>query len=458
MAERSEPTPIDLVIRHGHVLTVNAGDEEIPDGAVAVDNGRIVAVGATAVIDSAWKGRSTIDALGGVVRPGSIDAHIHVSQYTSRSVLPRMGDGPVNMGHWKAELRPEDEHASAALASIDYLRCGFTGFVDPGTIFEPEAVARVAGELGIRIWLTDPYVADQGRKLGEKNPELVAAQFLARWPSSTEEAARRVGSQLWRNADEQGLARAFVGIYGEFTESDALRAHALKIARANGVQFQQHLGYTPAAYRDQAARLGRTPLAEIDRLHGLASDVTLVHMNDVGPDDEALLLERQARLVWCPYGTLQAIGAGSSCNRMAALARNGARVAVATDIPRVVTFDALAGLTIGCAAATGSPLGPRQVLRMLTRDAAASVGAERMTGSIEVGKSADIVVHRPLDLGVDPVWESAVLAGRHSIEKVLVRGRTLVENGRLTCADDGAIVAAARRSITGLLSRTGLAT
>jgi 5-methylthioadenosine/S-adenosylhomocysteine deaminase len=115
-------------------------------------------------------------------------------------------------------------------------------------------------------------------------------------------------------------------------------------------------------------------------------------------------------------------------------------------------------MAFGCGAATGSPLSPQQVLRMLTSDAAASVGAERTTGSIEVGKSADIVVHRPLDLGVDPCWESALLAGRHSIDKVLVAGRTLVENGRLTGADETAIVATARRSIAGLLSRTGLGT
>ena len=255
---------------------------------------------------------------------------------------------------------------------------------------------------------------------------------------------------------QQGLARAFVGVYGEFTESDALRAHAFKIARANSVQFQQHLGYTAAAYRDRAAKLGRTPLAEIDCLHGLASDVTLVHMNDVGPDDETLLLKRHARLVWCPYGTLQAIGAGGSRNRMSALSQKGARVAVATDIPRVMNFDTLAGMAIGCGAATGSPLGSRQVLRMLTCDAAASVGAERMTGSIEVGKSADIVVHRPLDLGVDACWESIVLGGSDNIDKVLVAGRILVENGCLAGADQAMIVAAARRSIAGLLSRTGL--
>jgi 5-methylthioadenosine/S-adenosylhomocysteine deaminase len=456
MAPFDEPRAIDLVIRHGCVLTVNVAGDVIADGAVAVDKGRIAAVGPTAVIDQGWKGRASIDAQGGAVRPGSIDAHIHVSQYTARSVLPRMGSGPVNMGHWKAELRPNDEHVSASLAAIDYLRCGFTGFVDPGTIFEPDAVAAVAGETGIRIWLTDPYVADQGRKLSEKNPELVAPAFLARWPATTEEAMRRVGSQLWRNTHENGLVRAFIGIYGELTESDALRAHAVEVARRSTVQFQQHLGYTPAAYREQAAKLGRTPLAELDRLHGLAPDITLVHMNDVSPVDEAMLRARQSRLVWCPYGTLQTIGAGEGRNRMAALSREGARVAVATDIPRAVNFDALASLAVGCGTATGSALEPRHVLRMLTCDAAASVGAERETGSLEAGKSADIVVHRPLDLGVDPLWETAILGGRHQIDKVLVAGRTLVESGRLTVIDEGAIVAAARHSVAGLLQRSGL--
>ena len=180
-------------------------------------------------------------------------------------------------------------------------------------------------------------------------------------------------------------------------------------------------------------------------------------MNEVSPEDEAVLLARQSRLVWCPYGTLQTIGAGDSRNRMAALSRAGARVALATDIPRAANFDILASLAVGCGAATGSPLRSQQVLRMLTSDGAASVGAEQETGSLEVGKSADIVVHRPLDLGVDPVWETAILGGRDGIDKVLVAGRTLVDGGQLTAADASAIVAAARRSAAGLLRRSGLA-
>ncbi|KAB2850616.1 MAG: amidohydrolase family protein [Hyphomicrobiaceae bacterium] len=447
---------VDLVIRHGHVVTANHDMLEFSDGAVAVDGGRIVALGPTDALDLSWRGRVTIDARGGIVRPGSIDAHIHVSQYTARSVLPRMGNGPINMGHWKAELRPEDEHASAALAAIDYLCSGFTGFVDPGTIFEPDAVAPVAEETGIRIWLTDPYVADQGRKLGEKNPELVAPPFLARWPATTDDAARRVGSQLWRNRARTGLVHAFVGIYGESTSSDDLRRHAVDVARRDRVQFQQHLGYTPAAYRDDAAQLGRTPLAEFERLHGLGEDITLLHMNEVSSDDEALILARRPALVWCPYGTLQAIGAGGRRNRMGALSQSGGRVALGTDIPRAINFETLGGLAVGVGAATSSPLAPRQILAMMTSNAAASVGADRETGSLEIGKSADVVVHHPPELSVDPVWEAIVLGGRRTVDKVFVAGRKVIDDGRSMLADTEVILEAARASVRAIVGRTGL--
>jgi cytosine/adenosine deaminase-related metal-dependent hydrolase len=455
MTDPAQPRTVDLVVRHGVVLTVDPSDTVHRDGAVAIDRGLIVGVGPTAEIDLAFKGRSEIDAQGGVVRPGYIDAHVHVSQYTARSVLPRMGAGPVTMGHWKAELRPEDEHASAALAAIDYLSCGYTGFVDPGTIFEPDAVARVADEIGIRIWLTDPYVADLGHKLAEKCPELVSPSFLARWPKSTDEAAQRVGAQLWRNK-KADLVRAFVGIYGELTETDELRAHALDVARAHGVQFQTHLGYSPSAYHDQTAQLRRTPLAHIEALHGLDSGMTLTHMNLTEPEDEARILRCNPRLGWCPYGTLQMMGAGQSRNRMASLSRRGATVALATDIPRAINFDGIAGLAIGCAAALGAPVDARTILRMGTINAAASVGAAAETGSIEIGKSAEIVVHQPSELGVDDIWESVVLGGRHAVDRVLVRGRIQVESGRIQRVDPAVIAAGARNSTRGIIRRMGL--
>ncbi|MGT2466509.1 hypothetical protein ACVOMV_18035 [Mesorhizobium atlanticum] len=76
------------------------------------------------------------------------------------------------------------------MAAVDYLKSGHTGFVDPGTIFSPDAVASVSEEFGIRVWLTDAYVADAGEELKRHFPELASDSFLARWPKNRDEALR----------------------------------------------------------------------------------------------------------------------------------------------------------------------------------------------------------------------------------------------------------------------------
>jgi 5-methylthioadenosine/S-adenosylhomocysteine deaminase len=442
------------VIRHGRLLILDDDFSIVDDGAIAYDDGRIVAIGPTADIDRDFAGRSAIDAQGAVVRPGFIDAHVHVSQYTARSVLPRFGGGPLNMGHWKGEIRPEDEHASASLAAIDYLACGYTGFVDPGTIFEPDAVAQVADDIGIRIWLTDPYVADLGQRLGDKSPELISASFLARWPKSTDEAAARIGRELRRNK-EQGLVRAFIGVYGENTESDELRSHAIRMAREAGVQFQMHLGYTGAAYRAQTERLGMTPLASIAAQNGLAPDLSFTHLNWVDDDDARLVASARPSLIWCPYGTLQMMGSGDARNRMAELELAGLAVALASDIPRAADFDGIAGLAAGCATACGQALDPRRLLAMRTRHAASSVGASQLCGRLAAGLSADIVIEKPHDLAVDPAWEAAVLSGRRTVRDVIVAGRRVFGDGHCLTADGERIRTQGKASAQEILSRIG---
>lgn len=443
------------LIRHGRVLTADEAATVVEDGAIAFDEGRIVALGPTQELDRLYRGRSAVDAQGAVVRPGFIDAHIHVSQYTARSVLPRMGAGPLNMGHWKGEIRPEDERASAALAAIDYLACGYTGFVDPGTIFEPDAVAPVAQEVGLRIWLTDPYVADRGRQLGETSPELVSGNFLARWPNSKEEAAARIGSQLWRNRSD-GLVRGFVGIYGENTETDELLSYAIGVARAEAVQFQMHLGYTVEGYRARTEALGCTPLQSIGERVGLDAGQSYTHMNYVDDADASLIAANRPTLIWCPYGTLQMMGHGGVKSRMSELERAGAAIALATDIPRVVNFDGIAGIALGCAAVCGQTVDPWQLLAMRTRHAAASVGAGDLTGKLAPAFSADIVVEKPHELDVSPVWETAILGGRRTVLHVFVAGRQVVSDGELNTVDVGDVREKARRVTHMLLDRIGL--
>ncbi|MCQ0019015.1 amidohydrolase family protein [Actinomadura madurae] len=183
---------------------------------------------------------------------------MHINQYAARSALPALERAGKTMGHWKARITTADEVASARLAVLDLLRSGHTGFVDPGTVYEPDAVAETASHAGVRAWLTDPYVADRGHDLAASHPELFGGGFLRRWPRTTDEAMARVGGQLFRNR-EDGLVRGFVGLYGEASDSPELYRYAAEVARDNGVTVQEHLGYTQSRYIAEEKRYGRTP-------------------------------------------------------------------------------------------------------------------------------------------------------------------------------------------------------
>lgn len=458
-APKSEKQVYDLVVHNAVLLTVDETDQVIADGAIAIHHGLIAALGASRDILSRHDFREVIDAGGGILHPGFIDAHVHISQYTSRSILSSMAGTSVTMGDWKSALTPEDEHASAALAAVDYLRSGYTGFVDPGTIFSPDAVAPVADELGIRIWLTDPYVADAGTELKKHFPELVSESFLALWPKDRDEAFRRLGSQLFRNNDQNSLVRAFVGLYGEGTDSPALFRAAFDLARENGVQMQEHLGYSPLLYRQRESALGNTMMEHMSDEGLLDGHVTFVHMNAVHPGDVRILSRHGVRIVWCPYGQLQMLGRGGAEGRMVELHRAGVKVGIASDIPRAVHFSALGSLAAVTAAATGLSASGPEILRMRTIGAAATVGAASRLGSLEVGKRADFVVRRPdvsENLGRDPALEFAVIADADTIDAVFVDGKCVVKRGEVLKADTLAVIARAHQSVRGLAARLDL--
>lgn len=449
----------DLVVHNAVLLTVDAADRIIANGTIAVRDGAIAAVGATRDVLAHYHPRQLLDAGGGVVHPGFIDAHVHISQYTSRSVLTCMEGTGVTMGDWKSALTPEDEHASAALAAIDYLKSGYTGFVDPGTIFSPDAVASVAAEAGIRIWLTDPYVADAGTELKKHFPELANDSFLARWPKNRDEAFSRLGSQLFRNKDRNGLVRAFIGLYGEGTDSQELFRAAFNLARQHGVQMQEHLGYSPLLYRQRESALGTSMLEHMRNEGLLNGHVTFVHMNAVHAGDVEILAGHEVGIVWCPYGQLQMLGRGGAEGRMMEMHRAGVKVGIASDIPRAVHFSSLGSLATVTAAATGLAASGREILRMRTIGSAATVGAASELGSLEVGKRGDFVVRRPdvsENLGRDHALEFAVLANADSIEFVFVNGECVVSQGEVLRVDDHAVISRAQDSVRRLAACIGL--
>ena len=85
-AATAAPRAVSLVVRNGTVVTMDADRRVIASGAVAVDGGRIVAVGPAAEIDAGYRGREVVDAGGGLVIPGLVNAHAHAPMVLFRGI------------------------------------------------------------------------------------------------------------------------------------------------------------------------------------------------------------------------------------------------------------------------------------------------------------------------------------------------------------------------------------
>lgn len=452
--------PCDLLVTNAHLICMDAERSVIRDGAIAVNGTRIVAIGSTGELKARHTARRTIDAKGCLVHPGFIDTHLHISQQISRGfdeLLARNPGASVNYADWKAQLHDFEETASTQLGALDLLKNGFTGFVDGGTAFNPDAVAEAARQLGVRAWTTDPYVWDQS-DIMDAIPRLMSPELRARAPFGLDHALSVLGGQMKWNGDEDGLVRGYISLYGLGTASDALQLAAHKLARSNGTAFVQHAGYVLGMTEWTERQLGKPyvdHLAEIGVLDDLA---VLAHFN-VARDSEIDLVEKAgASVIWCPANYLFFAAREGLRGRMPELHRRGIRLTLCADTPKNCTVGETGGFALHAAAESGTVLRGADILAMLTSNAAAAFQANDL-GSLEVGKRADIVIRRDapdMQPCLDPHFQLAVLGRSPSVRTVIVNGQVALEDGQSTRIDEAKLYADVQAASKGMNDRLGL--
>lgn len=457
------PERCDLLVRGGHVLTMDAARTVHPRGAIAVRGTRIVAVGPEPEMLAGWRASRVLDAGGALVHPGFIDAHLHINAHTCRGFFrgdaSRGGRVGPNYADWKAALEPEDEQAAAALGCLELLRHGYTAFVEPGTAFEPDAIAAAAEAIGVRCSLADPYLWDDSSLL-DVIPGLKSDRLFARVPPSRERALRLLGGQLFRNRAGEGLVHGHVALYGEGTASDELMRAAKTLADREGVVVNTHLGFDLDLADAMEQRWRRPRFAHLADLGVLGPNTTFVHMNAIRDGDVAPLLASRLSLVWCPLPYLSRGTPLRAPTRIPEMRRRGASVALGTDSARQSTVGDAAFLALHLAAEAGQPVEPEDVLEMLTLGGARAAGLAGLVGSLEPGKRADLVVRRresaELAPGVDPAHQLVAVAHGATADTVVVNGRVVLRDGRSTRVGDEAVVAEARASAYRVAGRLGL--
>ena len=454
--------PCDLLIRNGYVITVDAQRQVFSPGAVAVRGQTVAAVGPEREIVSSVRAAREIDAEGAVVHPGFFDAHNHIVGAGCRGVFAAGSHDPVsgvNYADWKAGVTDDDEGAATTLSALQLLHNGFTGFVEPGTVFAADAVAAAAEAVGVRACFAAPYLWDTVevmRHLGS----LESSDLFARAPVAFDRCIRELGSQLHRNNNREGVLHGIVALYGIGTATDELVRRAKGVADEHGVVLHQHEAYQPASTRAETERLGHSPIVHLAELGVLDATTTLVHMNTLEDEDVDRVVQSGCSVVWCPVQYLDMGLAGTVRCRIPELVRKGVNVALGSDTARSAAMGDEALCARLVAANARQPVAPETIIEMQTINAARSAGLDRITGSLEVGKRADLVVARP-DLpdaypAANPIQQLALISRAGHARIVLVNGEMVLEEGHSTRVDEQGALARAQESVRARITRLGL--
>lgn len=378
-----------------------------------------------------FPGEEEISLPGRIVMPGLIQTHVHLCQTLMRGLaeqLPladwlRERIWPLEAAHDAGSLR-----ASARLGILELLTGGTTAILDMGTTRHLEVILRCCSEMGIRA-ISGTAIMDEGegvpeplqRDLDEALDE--TRQLMQRYSLAK---GGRVGVCLAPRFIPSVSDRAWREI-ASLAEGAELLIHTHACETRDEVEMTvEKTGSTPFAYLQQVGAAG----ARLRAAHGVWLD---------SAQERKILREAGAAILHCP-GCNAKLGSGTA--DVASLWDDGVPVGIGTDGAacnnRLDCFEELRRAAGAIATMHGAAsVDPIRVLDMATLTGAKLLGLDETIGSLEPGKSADLVVLNPA-AGVG-LWSAGddlhaqVLhgAGRENVEQVWIAGQQIVSLGRL---------------------------
>ena len=412
----------EFVVRNGWVLTMDEAVGDIPDGDVHVKNGAVVAVGKNLKAP----GASVLDAHRMIVMPGFVDTHWHMWTTFLRCMAgDKMEDGYFPLTTLYGQLmQPEDMYYSTRLAVAEAIYSGTTTLNDEchnvRSYEHAEQDIRALRELGIRAhWSYGPY---RGMPAGQLRDLASFEKLHADW-------ARLSNDGLLNLAYTWGGIPGGNGANPPSAEAVANARKEIDTARGLGTRITMHL----------AAR-ENTPAGQVRaQADYLKNDMLLIHMLATSPDEMKLVASSGASISVSPGSELR-IGYGltKACEFMDA----GINVAVSVDTAPLTGNCHMPGVlkllrNAECAKAQNEfKLSARRALEMGTIQGARALGIEDKVGSLTPGKRADLIMINTdvITMGVftDPTHMVVEAAEPSNVDTVVIDGRILKRNGRLT--------------------------
>ena len=426
------PSRGEFLIRNAYVITMDAAGDLI--GAdVHVKDGAIVAAGNGIQVGPAVE---ILDGTGRIVLPGLIDTHWHMWNTMLRSMAgdsQEKGYFAMSPGIGR-EYTPADMYQGTRLAAAEAIHGGITFVHDWSHNMRSAQHAdenlRALREAGIRGRFS--YGTAQGAPPTEMMNIPDVARLRTGWDKFANEGLLALGL-AWRGGT-----------------SDVARQE-LEAARGMGIPVSAHAGVGPTA-----------GIADMVKAKLLGKDMQLIHAITVTPADIKAIADAGCAVSLSPFTELRT---GFGFPKTSEFLDAGVRVGLSVDTTGLSGNADMFGImkliqnVENARALSEFKLPARRVLELATIEGARSMGVDDVTGSIAPGKRADLMVvnTRALNLAVmgDPVGMIVEAASPANVETVVVDGRILKRDGRLTAMDQDVVVREAAAAFEDVRKRAG---
>lgn len=412
----------DCLIENGLLITMEEGLPIVENGAVLIKNGAIEACGKTEEFSSVDV-KVRINGEKKIIMPGLVNCHTHLPMSMFRGLADDLPlDIWLNEHIFPAEARhvnPESVEKWSRHSCIEMLLSGTTTCCDG--YFHEADVAEAVMASGMRavvgqgvIDFPAPGVPDP-----KKNIE-TAVEFVKKFK------------------DVSSLLYPSIFCHSPYTCSKKTLMAAKKAARDFDVIFQIHVAETQNE-KNMIQELGSMSIIEYLDSTGILDEKTLlIHSIWIDDKDIAIIKKRNANVVHCPESNMKL---ASGIAPVPKLIENGVPVGLGTDgCASNNDHDLFAEMDTAAKLHKVALLDPcvmdaRTTLRMATIQGAAAIGLEKITGSIEKGKRADIILvdmDKPHVIPMYDPFSSLVYSARASdVSLVMVDGKILVQEGKI---------------------------
>lgn len=428
----------DLLIKNSIIVTVNEAREVLFDGAIAIENDRIVDIGKSELLESKYKdAKKVIDGYGKVIFPGFINTHNHLFQV----LLKGLGDD-MALGDWLNTmmfpaakfLTEEDTYHAAMLGCMEGLKSGITTMVDymhthnrPGLT---DGIVKAYKELGIR------------GVIGRGCIDLGIHKELIEDVATVEADLRRV-FELYHNS-ENGRIKICVAPSSMWAISEEMGKMLWKIVKEYDSYFTVHISETEFAREMTKKVHGEIDIKLLEKWGIIGPEVVAVHCVHVNDEDMEMIKENNIKVSHNVASNMYLASGVAPVPEMlereisVSLGVDGAASNNSQDMIELMKLTALQHKVKNC-----NPLAisAEKVLEMATIEGAKTLRLENEIGSLEIGKKADLVIFNPMlspkSIPLhNPVSTLVYSASMSNIESVVIDGKIVMEDSKITTIED----------------------